>query len=546
MKNGKLILLLLLTGILLGSAAGVLGLTEYSQYELLFILIGVPIILLAYHCYMKWEPQIEISMAYDAADSAEEEVLVLRQKQRRDYKALIKDIFNKSKSSGIEKLTGEPKFAIFFISLVMLIPFLASQVNLFVDTMWLSYLGAEAVSAVGIIKPFTVLIVCIANGIGIGGSNRISFYLGRGNKDSAEKVVTNTLMFGLVASAVSTAVLLVSMSPMLDLIGAGDVKDLAMDYFLPLNICIVITITSSVIANIMRAEGAVGKVTLAMTLGVIVNIALDPLLIFVADMGISGAAWATNIANLSTLVIAYHWYAKGSMHLDLKFFGRPSRQYLSEINSVATPRALEECYSAAQLMVQRVMLIAAGGYIFVTIQDVGFTYMYLLQTIPSAVGAALMTVCSVAAGQGDFDKMRTALIVSYNGMMAVALTLSFLLFIFAEPLMGLFIHGDTTEYTDIIVWTARLYAMIIPIYAVSRLCSPVMQVLKKSLLSARINLISVSIRIVLLFVPPLIGDTSYYAYAIAIAAGYIAELILKVGATGYSYSHMDFKGKVAA
>lgn len=111
--------------------------------------------------------------------------------------------------------------------------------------------------------------------------------------------------------------------------------------------------------------------------------------------------------------------------------------------------------------------------------------------------------------------------------------------------MSLFIHGDSVVLADDIIWTARLYCIVIPTFAISRLCSSVMQVLRRSRESARMNLISVAIRIVLLFIPLMLGDSSYTAISFVIAIGYIVESVIKVSFTLYFYSHMDFEHRIA-
>jgi len=132
-----------------------------------------------------------------------------------------------------------------------------------------------------------------------------------------------------------------------------------------------------------------------------------------------------------------------------------------------------------------------------------------------------------------------------NSLLFISVVLSVLLFIFADQSMSIFIHGDTEQYRDMIVWTARLYCVIMPFYAISRLSSQIMQVLKKSRMSARINLVSVAGRIVILLVPVVLGITGYDEISIAIAAGYLFDAIIKIVFTIYYQRTMDFDNIVS-
>lgn len=248
-----------------GFASAGFVLFGYRRMEVSLLFLGVFIAMFAYYLVIRRDREIieavaerEKDAVYDYAneeDEEDDEVDRFGPIKGVDYKQMALDVINRSKQTGVELIKGNTKFAVFFVSLVMLFPFVASQINVFVDTMWVSYLGAQALAGVGMIKVFYIFVLCIGNGIGIGGSIRISFYLGRDDIESAKRAAVNTVGMSLVVSLAMTVFFLVMMGPILDLMGAADAKDYAMQYALPLNICTSFTVVSTVLVHIMRAEG---------------------------------------------------------------------------------------------------------------------------------------------------------------------------------------------------------------------------------------------------------------------------------------------------
>ena len=88
-------------------------------------------------------------------------------------------------------------------------------------------------------------------------------------------------------------------------------------------------------------------------LGAVVNIVLDPIMIFTLGLGIAGAAWVTSISSMCTIMLIYYWYYTGRTSLRLRIIRRPERSSVKEILSIATPRALEEFSSGVFLLPQR-------------------------------------------------------------------------------------------------------------------------------------------------------------------------------------------------
>ena len=175
-----------------------------------------------------------------------------------------------------------------------------------VDRVYLGHLpgvGRLSITGVGLCLPIISIIIGFANLCGMGGAPLCSIHRGEGNNGEAERVMGNSFTLLLVFGAVLTAAGLVFKRPILYLFGASDATFPYADEYL----CIYLVGTLFVMVGLgmnpfinAQGFGRMGMMTVA--LGAVVNIALDPLFIFVLHMGVRGAALATILSQACSAV----------------------------------------------------------------------------------------------------------------------------------------------------------------------------------------------------------------------------------------------------
>ena len=176
------------------------------------------------------------------------------------------------------------------------------------NILFLSWLSDEAiVAAVGYASSILFFTTSIGIGLSIAATSLVSPAIGSGDRPKARRLASSSLVVTLVVSAVLTVVVWLAVPPLLKLLGAqGRTYELARDYlwilvpFLP-PLALAMTAT-----GILRSVGDPRRAMHITLTGAIVNIALDPLLIFVFGLGIHGAAIASGIARLAMLAYAIH------------------------------------------------------------------------------------------------------------------------------------------------------------------------------------------------------------------------------------------------
>lgn len=158
----------------------------------------------------------------------------------------------------------------------------------------ISGIGYLAIVGVGITQPLTLIIFAFSMLVGTGASIYISINLGKGDKKEAEKTLGNTIILTIIVSAIITIVGLFLLKYSLYAFGATTNTFIyGKDFMRVLYIGTIFNMFSFILPQIIRADGNPKKAMNILLIGVAINIVLDPVLIFLLNLGVTGAALAT-------------------------------------------------------------------------------------------------------------------------------------------------------------------------------------------------------------------------------------------------------------
>ena len=186
---------------------------------------------------------------------------------------------------------------LFKLSLPTILAQLINMLYNIVDRIYIGHMpgdGDLALTGVGICMPILIVVSAFASLISAGGAPRASIFMGKGDRDTAEKTMGSCFSLQVIVSVVLTVILLVFHRDLLFLFGASEnTIGYASDYIQIYAIgTIFVQLTLGMNAYI-TAQGFSKISMLTILIGAITNIILDPIFIFVFDMGVSGAALAT-------------------------------------------------------------------------------------------------------------------------------------------------------------------------------------------------------------------------------------------------------------
>lgn len=220
---------------------------------------------------------------------------------------------NKQKHDSIYYLEKAPiSKAIAHMSIPMILGMVVSIICNITDAYFIGMMNSTPMMAgVTLAMPFTaILLMAFGNIFGIGGGTYIARLLGENDIEGSKKASSVNFYFSLLTGLLVAIIGLLLISPILQMLGAGgDTWEYTREYLMVFVLSAPIIITNFMLIQTVRGEGASKESMIGMVIAVVVNIALDPLFIFTFGWGIAGAAWATVLGNLCSLIY-YIWFLK--------------------------------------------------------------------------------------------------------------------------------------------------------------------------------------------------------------------------------------------
>ena len=173
-----------------------------------------------------------------------------------------------------------------------------------VDAYFVGGLGTSQMAAVSVAYPLGQVVVGLGLLFGNGAASYLSRLLGRGEKETANKVASTALYSSVVVGAVIIIVSIIFLTPILKLLGAtNSILPYAQEYARIYIISSIFNVFNVTMNNIVTSEGAAKTTMCALLSGAILNVILDPIFIYTLDMGVAGAAIATAISQMVSTVV---------------------------------------------------------------------------------------------------------------------------------------------------------------------------------------------------------------------------------------------------
>jgi putative MATE family efflux protein len=280
-----------------------------------------------------------------------------------------------------------------------------------VDRMYIGHLpdaSASALTGVGVTFPVISIIMAFANLFGTGGTPLFSIARGRGDDERAERIMGNTFTLLVGTGLLLTAVILVLKRPLLYLFGASDVTFPFANDYLTLYLCGSVFVMIGLGMNgFINAQGFSGKGMLTVVLGAVVNIALDPLFIFVFHMGVRGAALATVIAQFVSAAWAVSFLAGKRTLLRLRRVRlRPEWPLVREVAVLGLSGFIMNITNSAVQIVCNATLQAFGGDLYVGVMTVVNSVREVATAPINGLTGAAQPVLGYNYGAGQFRRVR--------------------------------------------------------------------------------------------------------------------------------------------
>ena len=320
------------------------------------------------------------------------------------------------------------------------------------DTYFVSLMeDTNATAAVSITMPVFLFFVAFGNIFGVGGSAYISRSLGAGKRERVKQISSFCVFSSIGAGVLLLSLILIFINPLVSGLGAsaGAVSEYSRDYLKYIALGGPLIVTSITASNLIRGEGAAKESMIGMMIGTVTNIILDPVMILIFDMGVGGAAIATVIGNLASVVYYAFYLIKGNSILSCN----PKRFYAgngiaANVIPIGVPAAINNILMSLSNIILN-NLMKDYGEAAVAALGIAMKVNMLIVFVQMGMGMGIQPLIGYSFGAKNIKRLKGTIKFTILCTVIFGTILSVLYFIFTSSIINLF-NGENdplvTEY----------------------------------------------------------------------------------------------------
>lgn len=343
-----------------------------------------------------------------------------------------------------KKMTETPiRKLIISLSIPTIISMLITSVYNLADTAFVGQLGNSASGAVGIVFGFMAMIQAVGFMFGQGAGSIVSRLLGKKDDDKATKVASLAFFCAISIGIIGGALGLFFINPLVELLGSTKtIAPYAKKYMVSILFAAPFMVSSFVLNNILRYEGRALLGMVGLLTGALINIALDPILMFGLDMGIAGAGIATAISQFISFCILVSMFLRGKTQcrIALKYFKFEFRM-LGNICATGLPSLLRQGLTSITTMILNNEAARYNDEAIAAMSIVSRIAMFII-AFSLGIGQGFQPVSGFNYGAGKYGRVKQAYKFAVLLSELLLGTISICVFITAPYLIELFRHDD--------------------------------------------------------------------------------------------------------
>jgi len=349
---------------------------------------------------------------------------------------------------------GDIGLPLFWLSLPIVITNLLQTAYNLVDTFWLGQYSTTALAAISFGFPLVFLLISLGLGLSVAGSVLVAQNTGAGDRRQAEYAASQTVMFSFVLAAILGVAGYLTVESLLRFFGAEPATvAAATEYLQVISLGLPLMFGFFVFISLMRGYGDTVTPMLVMFGSVVLNIALDPFLIFgwtlipnapvvgaitFPEMGIKGAAYATVFSRGVAMVAGLSIMFAGRRGVKIRVVDmRPDLAYFRKILRIGVPASIEGTGRAISV---NALLLVVGGFSTVVVAGYGIGIrIFSVIFLPAiAVSQGVETMVGQNVGANRIDRASTATTFAAKWMFIILGALGVLIFLFPRAIAAVF------------------------------------------------------------------------------------------------------------
>lgn len=339
--------------------------------------------------------------------------------------------------------------------------------------------------------------------IGNGGAAYLSLKLGEGEVSAAKKGVGNAVTLVVIVSVLLAVIFIVLINPILTLFGATEVlRPYALDYGYIIGMGLPFMMISASINSMIRADGSPKYAMFSMVIGAILNVILDPILIFMFHMGVQGAAIATVIGQVASFVVSVVYLPRfKTIHLDTPAFRLNSRTCGNIVTFGLSSFITQFAITIVMALTNNLLAVYGASSIYgaeipLTATGIVMKVNQIMIAILLGIATGAQPIIGFNYGAKNFKRVRQALEISLIASEIVSI-LAFLIFQFAPMSVVSLFGSEEGLYNEFAVMAFRIFLLLCPLTGFQTVTAVYLQAVGKPVKSAILSLA----RQIIFFIP---------------------------------------------
>ena len=327
-------------------------------------------------------------------------------------------------------------------------------------------IGPMGIAGLTIAFPIQMLVLACAQLLGMGGASIVSRSLGAGDRETALRTAGTSLGSAVIIGVLISITGELLINGLLRVFGATEaILPFAYEYVSIIFLGTPFVLTGMAGNNLLRSEGKAGLAMITMSIGTVLNIILDPILIFGFGMGIRGAAIATVISRFISFLFLVFVYASGRSSLDLKLRHLvPRLSHLARIAAIGIPAFVRQGAASIMAAILNNVLAAYGGSIYISVFGAVNRLMMFTMMPIFGIGQAFQPIAGFNFGAKQYDRVRHVIRLSMLVSVVVASTGALAMHLFPRTLLGIF--SSDPALLDAGIGPLRVIILAIPIVGI--------------------------------------------------------------------------------
>ncbi len=393
----------------------------------------------------------------------------------------IKDSdLEKSKNEKYIEMTTEPveKLVLKFAIPAIFAMLITSIYNI-VDTMFVGRISTEATAAVGIVFTYSAIIQAVAFFFGQGSGNYISRVIGAKEDEKAENMAAIGFFSAIFVGILLMLIGLVFTDEILRLLGSTEtILPEARRYLRVILIGTPYCMATFVLNVQMRLQGNANLGMIGMVTGAVLNMILDPIFIFVFEMGVAGAALATIISQFVSFLILLKLSTKnGGIKVSIKNF-KPTLESYSEITAGGLPSLLRQGLASVAGVFVFQFAGVYGDSVIAALSIINRVSMVVM-SIMVGLGQGFQPVSGFNYGAKLYQRVEKAFWFSVKISTCIGIVASFICFMYASEIILMF-RGEDAELVKVGIVGIKYIALIFPTLGFSIMTQMYLQNIRKT------------------------------------------------------------------